>query len=58
MPLPKKNNKETKEQFMDRCLSDEVSKKEFGDIKQRIAVCLSQWKRKDKNNGKPKNNSK
>ena len=44
----KKNKKESKEQFMDRCLSDEVSKKESTDIKQRIAVCLSQWKRKDK----------
>jgi len=48
MPLPKKQKEESKEQFMDRCLGDKVSKKEFTDIKQRIAVCLSQWKQKDK----------
>ncbi len=58
MPLPSKQKNESKEQFMDRCLGDEVSKKEFTDIKQRIAVCLSQWKQKGKNNGKSKNNSK
>ena len=58
MPLPYKKSEESKEQFMDRCLSNEVSKQEFSDIKQRIAVCLSQWKRKDKDNGKSKNNSK
>ena len=48
MPLPNKQENESKEQFMDRCLGDEVSKKEFTDIKQRIAVCLSQWKQKGK----------
>jgi hypothetical protein len=48
MPLPTKKDDESKDQFMDRCLSSEVSQKEFTDIKQRIAVCLSQWKKKDK----------
>ena len=57
MPLPSKNKGETKEQFMDRCLSDEVSKNEFTDIKQRIAVCLSQWKKKGSKNGKSQDNT-
>lgn len=57
MPLPSKNKGETKEQFMDRCLSAEVSKNEFTDIKQRIAVCLSQWKKKGSKNGKSQDNT-
>lgn len=47
MPLPKKNKTETKKKFMSRCLSDLTTKKEFKDIKQRIAVCMSQWEKKD-----------
>ena len=41
MPLPKKGDKESREQFMSRCMSDKDSKKEFPDSQQRIAVCLS-----------------
>ncbi len=46
MPLPSKQNKEGKSQFMSRCLSDSIMKKEFPDMKQRIAVCLSKFKDK------------
>jgi len=46
MPLPKKQGKENKSKFMSRCLDDSVMRKEFGDIKQRIAVCLSRYKGK------------
>lgn len=46
MPLPKKQGEESKSKFMSRCLGDPVMRKEFGDIKQRIAVCLSRYKRK------------
>ena len=41
MPLPKKGEKESREQFMSRCMSDKDSKKEFPDSQQRVAVCLS-----------------
>ena len=41
MPLPKKGDKESREQFMSRCMSDKDSKKEFPDNQQRVAVCLS-----------------
>ena len=51
MPLPTRNKDEDKSKFMDRCVSDDTMKKEFSDIKQRIAVCLTQFKKKDKKDG-------
>tara|TARA_B100002019_G_C21113493_1_gene519634 strand:- start:559 stop:705 length:147 start_codon:yes stop_codon:yes gene_type:complete len=48
MPLPKKNKKESKEQFMKRCIADKNMVKEFSNIKQRIAVCLTKSKEKEK----------
>jgi hypothetical protein len=48
MPLPTKNKDEDKSKFMDRCISNDDMKKEFSDIKQRIAVCLSQFTKKEK----------
>ena len=53
MPLPKRQQGESKTRFMDRCLGNKASKQEFTDIKQRIAVCLSQWKQKENKDGKP-----
>lgn len=51
MPLPKKQGKENKSKFISRCLDDSIMRKEFGDIKQRIAVCLSRYKgKKDQKN--------
>tara|TARA_R110002020_G_scaffold19117_8_gene66483 strand:+ start:1315 stop:1491 length:177 start_codon:yes stop_codon:yes gene_type:complete len=47
MPLPIKKDGENKNKFMQRCITSLTSKKEFKDIKQRIAVCNSQWKKKD-----------
>lgn len=46
MPLPKKQGEEKKSNFMSRCISDSDMGKEFKDIKQRIAVCLSLYKGK------------
>lgn len=49
MPLPKPRKGETKEKFIERCMSDSVMKTEFPNIKQRYAVCNTQWnKRKSK----------
>jgi hypothetical protein len=50
MPLPSKNSKEPKAKFMSRCIADPKMRKEFSGIKQRIAVCLSQYGDKDKKN--------
>lgn len=41
MPIPEPKGTEKKSKFMARCVSDPVMRKEFPDIKQRIAVCLS-----------------
>ena len=42
MPLPKPNN-EKEEDFIPRCM--EEAKAEFPDQKQRLAVCIAQWKK-------------
>lgn len=47
MPLPNPNEDETKDGFISRCIEDEKSKDEFPNLTQRIAVCVSQWDRKD-----------
>ena len=52
MPLPKKEKQEKKSKFTSRCISDKVMRKEFSDIKQRIAVCLNQFSNKSKNDKK------
>lgn len=41
MPKPRKD--ETKEEFLDRCMSDEEAIQDFPDEKQRLAFCHSQW---------------
>ena len=51
MPIPSKNKGEKKSDFMQRCMSDEVMKKEFPDIKQRYAVCQNKWGGKKKSSG-------
>ena len=48
MPIPAPRKNENKKNFIARCMGDEVMKKEFSDIKQRYAVCLTQWKNKRK----------
>ena len=39
MPLPTPTPTETKNEFIDRCMSDEVMKTDFPDNMQRLAVC-------------------
>jgi len=41
--LPTPNPKEKKEEFIVRCMGDEVSSKEFPEVKQRYAVCIGNW---------------
>jgi hypothetical protein len=41
MPLPKPKIGETKETFLERCLTQIAG--EFPDEKQRLAVCNAQW---------------
>ncbi|MEX0597885.1 MAG: hypothetical protein WD512_15450 [Candidatus Paceibacterota bacterium] len=48
MPIPEKKDNEEKNKFLNRCMSDETMKQEYPDAKQRVAVCLSQTRKKDK----------
>ena len=41
MPIPTKENNETNEEFIERCMSDEFMK-EYDDNSQRLAVCYAQ----------------
>jgi len=45
MPLPKPRAGEDKKGFIRRCVSSEVTKREYPDNKQRVAVCHSQWRK-------------
>lgn len=40
--LPKRNKGERRAAFVDRCMASEVSRREFPDAAQRLAVCNSQ----------------
>ena len=51
MPLPKKRKDEKESEFMSRCMSDDIMKKEYKDNKQRVAVCLTQYRTRKKSKG-------
>ena len=42
MPIPTPNIDETNEDFIDRCMSDEIMVEDYDDEKQRLAVCNTQ----------------
>jgi HK97 family phage prohead protease len=48
MPLPKPKEKETREDFISRCMSDDKTTYEFPTTEQRLAVCNSQFKTNNK----------
>jgi len=50
MPILNKNKDEDNDQFVSRCMSNEIMKKEYPDTKQRVAICLGQTKRKTNSN--------
>lgn len=47
MPMPKPKDKETKKEFLDRCMGDDLMNKEYPDEKQRYAACNSLWDKED-----------
>lgn len=51
MPLPTKKKSETEQEFVSRCMADDMVQKDYKDQKQRAAVCYSQFKRRMKNKG-------
>jgi hypothetical protein len=42
MPLPQRHDGEPRDAFVQRCMEDEVMKREFPDAEQRLAVCQQQ----------------
>ena len=46
MPTPRKN--EQRKEFIDRCMSDDESRRDFPRRDQRFAFCNNQWDRKKK----------
>lgn len=48
MPLVKPKDKEKREDFMSRCMRDQVSTSEYPNPDQRLAVCSSQFKNNNK----------
>ena len=46
MPIPTPNIDETNEDFIDRCMSDEIMVEDYDDEKQRLAVCNTQLENK------------
>jgi len=46
MPLPTPDKRQREEKFMEKCMSSPTMNEEYGDPKQRAAVCHSQFKRK------------
>ena len=43
MPLPDPRNDEKRDDFISRCMGDDVMVREFPDTDQRLAVCSRQW---------------
>ena len=44
MPLLKPEKSENRYQFMHRCINHVITKREFPDADQRVAVCSAIWK--------------
>ncbi len=47
MPIPKPNTGETENEFISRCMGDEVMVADYEDNTQRSGVCFSQWNNKE-----------
>ena len=47
MPIPKPGNDETRQEFIQRCMANEVMKDEYPKSPQRFAVCISEWQKKN-----------
>ena len=47
MPMPKPRTGEKRDEFVSRCMGDDVMKRDFPEQEQRVAVCMSQWRDKD-----------
>lgn len=48
MPIPKPVKNEKFDEFMSRCMADDIMVKEYGESKQRYAVCQTSWENSKK----------
>ena len=48
MPLPLPTNNETEQEFIQRCMNDDIMMNEYPDTNQRHAICKSQFNDKKK----------
>lgn len=48
MPIPKPRKGETERDFIDRCMGDGITVRDFPDTEIRSGVCFSQWRNRDK----------
>jgi len=46
MPIPKPRENEGRNEFVSRCMSNDVMKREYPDAKQRVAICYAAWRKK------------
>jgi len=46
MPIPIPKASEEMDDFIARCMSDDIMKTEFPNEEQRLAICAVQWSRK------------
>lgn len=46
MPIPKPNDGESKENFIERCMGNPTMNEDYSDNSQRFAVCQSAWRTK------------
>jgi len=43
MPIPKPQKNEKQKDFMMRCMTDPIMRKEYKNTDQRLAVCITQY---------------
>lgn len=48
MPVPKPHADESQSDFMSRCMGNDTMKEDFPDEEQRVAVCMTQWRDRNK----------
>lgn len=48
MPIPKPRDDESEDDFIARCMSNDIMEEDYPDNDQRLAVCYTQWRERDK----------
>ena len=48
MPIPEPRDSESEDEFIDRCMSNDMMNEEYPESDQRYAICISQWRDREK----------